>query len=84
MSRQEPKAGQRLFIIFTASRHGDRILGLAALLILLLRPLIVAFRCGWRNRGDRRGDFLFGFVTALIIFYIHEVVPLGWTGIGVC
>jgi O-antigen ligase len=46
--------------------------GLAALLLLLLRPLIVAFRCGWRNRGDRRGDFLLGFATALVIFYIHS------------
>ena len=46
--------------------------GLAALLLLLLRPLIVAFRCGWRNRGDRRGDFLLGFATALLVFYIHS------------
>jgi O-antigen ligase len=46
-------------------------IGLAALLLFLLRPLIVAFRCGWRNRGDRRGDFLLGFATTLVIFYIH-------------
>jgi O-antigen ligase len=46
-------------------------LGLVALGLLLLRPLTVALRCGWRNRGDRRGDLMIGFATALLIVYIH-------------
>ena len=51
--------------------------GLAALLFLLLRPMIVAFRCGWRNREDRRGDVLLGFSVALLVFYIHSYFE--WT-----
>jgi O-antigen ligase len=47
-------------------------LGLVALLLLLLRPLTVAFRCGWRNRGDPRGDLMIGFATSLLIIYIHS------------
>src|SRR5690606_1191376 len=31
-------------------------LGLGALLLLMLRPLGVAFAYGWRHRDDRRGD----------------------------
>ena len=47
-------------------------IGLFAFLIVLLQPLIVAFRCGWRNRGDRRGDLLLGLGASLLIVYIHS------------
>jgi O-antigen ligase len=47
-------------------------LGLVALVLLLLRPLIVALRCGWRNRGDQRGDLMIGFATTLLIIYVHS------------
>jgi hypothetical protein len=39
---------------------------------MLARPLVVAFRCGWRNRGDRRGDLLLGLGMSLLIVYIHS------------
>ena len=47
-------------------------LGLVTFLILLLRPLTVALRCGWRNRLDYRGDLLLGFGVALLVVYIHS------------
>lgn len=46
--------------------------GVLTLVLLLLRPLTVAFHCGWRNRGDRRGDLLLGLGTTLLIVYIHS------------
>lgn len=46
--------------------------GLAALLLLLLHPLIVAIRCGWKNGADPRGDLLLGFGTALAAVYVHS------------
>jgi hypothetical protein len=45
--------------------------GVASFVLLLLGPLIVAFRCGWRCRGDQKGDLLLGFGVALLIVYIH-------------
>lgn len=35
-------------------------LGLVAFVLLMLRPLTVAFLCGWRYRRDQRADLLFG------------------------
>lgn len=46
--------------------------GLIAFLATIFQPLIVAFRCGWRNRSDRRGDLLLGFGVSLLIVYIHS------------
>jgi O-antigen ligase len=46
--------------------------GLVTFVLMLLQPLIVAFRCGWRNRGDRRGDLLIGLGMALLMVYIHS------------
>ena len=48
-------------------------LGLIAFVLLLLRPLTVALRCGWRNRGDQRGDLLLGLGIALLTVYIHSL-----------
>jgi O-antigen ligase len=47
-------------------------LGLVALVLLLLRPLTVALSCGWRNRGDPRGDLMIGFATSLLIICAHS------------
>ena len=48
-------------------------IGLVAFLILLFRPLIVAFRCGWAARGDPRGDLLLGLGVTLLVVYVHSV-----------
>jgi O-antigen ligase len=45
--------------------------GLVTFVMLLLRPLIVAFRCGWRNRKDQRGDLLLGLGVTLLVVYVH-------------
>jgi O-antigen ligase len=45
--------------------------GLITFVLLLSRPLWVAFVCGWRNREDERGDLLLGFGVVLLIVYIH-------------
>jgi O-antigen ligase len=47
-------------------------IGLITFVLMLLRPLVVAFRCGWRNRRDRRGDLLLGLGMSLFIVYIHS------------
>lgn len=47
-------------------------IGLIAFLVMLLQPLITAFRCGMRYREDRRGDLLVGFGMSLLIVYIHS------------
>jgi hypothetical protein len=46
--------------------------GLIAFVFLLLQPLTLAFRCGWRNRGDIRGDLLLGIGVSLLIVYLHS------------
>jgi O-antigen ligase len=46
--------------------------GLITFVILLIRTLTVAFRCGWRYRGDERGDLMLGFGVALLAVYIHS------------
>jgi O-antigen ligase len=46
--------------------------GLLAVVFMLLSPLIVALRCGWRNRGDRRGDLLLGLGATLLTVYLHS------------
>lgn len=47
-------------------------IGLVTFLLMILQPLIVAFRCGWRSRGDRRGDLLLGLGISLLMVYIHS------------
>jgi O-antigen ligase len=47
-------------------------LGIIAFVILLLRPLAVAFSCGWRNRSDQRGDLLLGLGVGLLLVYVHS------------
>ena len=47
-------------------------LGLVTFLLLLLRPLTTAFVCGWRNRGDLRGDLLLGLGVSLLTVYLHS------------
>jgi hypothetical protein len=48
-------------------------LGLVTFIILLLQPMVVAFLCGWRYRGDVRGDLLLGLGVTLLILYIHSL-----------
>jgi O-antigen ligase len=47
-------------------------LGIITFVIMLLRPLAVAFLCGWRNRRDQRGDLLLGFSVALLTVNVHS------------
>jgi O-antigen ligase len=47
--------------------------GLAAFVIMLTRPMIVAFACGWRNRRDKRGDVLLGLGVGLVTVYLHNL-----------
>jgi O-antigen ligase len=47
-------------------------LGLLAFLVLLGTPLMVAFRCGWRNLGDDRCNLLLGLGVALLTVYFHS------------
>jgi hypothetical protein len=54
--------------------------GLLALILVLLQPMLMAFRCGWRNRGDLRGDLLLGIGMSLLIVYIHS--NFEWIFIG--
>jgi hypothetical protein len=54
-------------------------LGFTTFVLLLLRPMIVSFLCGWRYRTDRyrtdiRGDLLLGLGVALLVVYIHSFV----------
>ena len=46
-------------------------LGVLTFMVLLIRPMVVAFICGWRNRRDPRGDLLLGLGVALLTIYIH-------------
>ena len=46
-------------------------LGLITFVFFLLQPLAAAFLCGWRNRGDQRGDLLLGLGFALLAVYVH-------------
>lgn len=55
--------------LLTAAETGY--FGVITFVLLLLRPLAVAFRCGWRKRGDPRGDLLLGLGAALLTVYIH-------------
>ncbi len=47
-------------------------IGVLALFLFLLRPILFAIRSGWRYRKDRRGDLLLGLATSLLIFDIHS------------
>jgi O-antigen ligase len=47
-------------------------LGIIALLVLLGQLIFVAFRCGWRHRGDQRGDLLLGLGMAIFIVCVHS------------
>jgi O-antigen ligase len=60
------------FYYLTAAETGYE--GLIALLLLLGRVLIVAFRCGWQSKGDYRGDLLLGWGVALLVVCLHSWV----------
>jgi len=46
--------------------------GLMALLVMLVVPILVALRWGWRDRGDIRSDVLIGLGVALILTALHN------------
>ncbi len=46
--------------------------GICSFILLILRPMIVAFICGWRNHIDRRGAALLGFGVSLFVVYVHS------------
>ncbi len=48
-------------------------LGLITFVILLSCPVIVAFRCSWRNPRDVRGDLLLGLGVALLTVYLQSL-----------
>jgi len=48
-------------------------LGLITFLCVLLPPIIVALRCGWRIRDDDGGDLSIGIGVALLIVYAHSM-----------
>jgi hypothetical protein len=47
--------------------------GLITFVLMLLRPLTTALLCGWKNRGDQRGDLMIGLGVTLLIVYIHSL-----------
>jgi O-antigen ligase len=46
-------------------------LGAFGFVVMLLAPLVTAFRVGWRNRGNIKGELLLGFGVALLMLYIQ-------------
>ncbi|MBB3474118.1 O-antigen ligase [Sphingomonas sp. BK345] len=47
--------------------------GIAAFVVLLLWPMVVALRCAWRFRRDPRGDVLLGLAVALVMVSLHSL-----------
>ena len=47
-------------------------LGLITFVLLLLRPMMVAFLCSWRHPRDQRADLLLGLSVALFTVYLHN------------
>jgi hypothetical protein len=68
----DPALSPHVHSIYWLTAAETGYLGLVALVLLLLRPLTVAFICAWRNRGDRRSELLLGLGTSLLIVYIHS------------
>jgi O-antigen ligase len=54
--------------------------GIITFILLLLAPLIVAFRCSWQNRRHLKGDVLLGLGVALLVVYTHSLYE--WIFIG--
>lgn len=48
-------------------------IGLIAFMALLAAPVVVAFRCAWKNRKDNRGDLLLGLGVAILIVSAHSL-----------
>ena len=46
--------------------------GAIAFMLVIFCTLWVPFRCGWQNKGDRRGDLLLGLGVSLLIVAIHD------------
>lgn len=48
--------------------------GVFAFVTMLLTPMILALKTGWRARGTTRGDLLIGFGVALFTVYCHSTL----------
>lgn len=46
--------------------------GLAAFILMLLQPLILAFRCAFKHHRDPRADLILGIGVALLMVYVHS------------
>ena len=46
--------------------------GICTFVLLLLRLMVSAFICGWKNRRDRRGSLLLGLSVTLLLIYVHS------------
>jgi O-antigen ligase len=46
-------------------------LGVISFILLLISPMIAAFRYGWRMRDNPNGDLLLGIGVALLTSYVH-------------
>ena len=53
-------------------------LGIVALIPLLLNPVVLAFRHGFRAPSDVRGDILLGLGVGLGLFYVHGTFEWVW------
>ncbi len=72
VSTMENSGGAHVHNVYRLVAAETGYLGLLTFVLLLCRPLIVAFACGLRYRGDRRGDLLLGLAIALLIVYLHS------------
>lgn len=55
--------------LLTAAETGY--LGLIAFVLMLLCPIVVAFRAAWRFRRDPRGDLVLGLGVSLVVVAVH-------------
>jgi O-antigen ligase len=72
VSLAETSRSQNVHNVYLLVAAETGYVGLITYLLVLLRPLVVAFRCGWRQRGDRTGDLLLGLGMALLVVYFHS------------
>jgi O-antigen ligase len=68
----EGSEGANVHNIYWLTAAETGYLGVLTFVLLLARPLILAFSCGWRHRWDQRGDLLLGLGVGLLIVYIHS------------
>jgi hypothetical protein len=65
-------AGTSVHNVYWLAAAETGYIGVVALAIMMLRPMTVAFICGWRNRKDKKGDLLLGLGVGLLIVGLHS------------